>query len=225
MRDLFHAELNEVAEQLIQMSEKVHEAISQASAALLNPDLPGAESVIAADSLIDQMQAQLDERSVLLLAQQAPVATDLRVVVSALRMSTTLERMGDLSGHVAKLARMRFPNHVVPAELRDDIEGMTTVAQRMTVKVTRILETRDLTILDELMKEDDLLDDAHRAMFDRLKDLQDSMSTETIIDMTLLTRYLERFGDHAVSLARRVEFLVTGEGERTLSEWREASLS
>ena len=113
MREIFEAELKQVGDDLAEMSRLVESAISRAGTALLTADLQLAQSVIASDHAIDALERELDERCVLLLAQQQPVATDLRVVVSALRMSATLERMGDLARHVAQVARGRYPAHAI----------------------------------------------------------------------------------------------------------------
>src|SRR5690606_30030006 len=117
MRKIFVAELEGIGEDLVAMSRAVEGAISAAGRALLERDIALAEQVIAADLEIDAMERALDERCVLVIAQQAPVAGDLRSVVSALRMSASLERMGDLARHVADIARRGYPEYGVPEEL------------------------------------------------------------------------------------------------------------
>lgn len=109
MREIFDAELKQLGDDLVAMSRRVEHAITAAGEALLHQDLSLAEQVIADDLAIDALERDLDERCILLLAQQQPVATDLRVVVSALRMSATLERMGDLARHVAQVAAAGTP--------------------------------------------------------------------------------------------------------------------
>src|ERR1035437_5996697 len=117
MREIFEAELHSLGEDLTTMSRRVEGAINSAGIALLTRDLRVAESVIAEDLAIDALERDLDERCILLLAQQQPVATDLRIVVSALQMSATLERMGDLARHIAQIARGRYPSAAVPQAL------------------------------------------------------------------------------------------------------------
>lgn len=211
MRDVFTNQLSDIAEQLVVMAERVSKSMEEATQALLTPDLTQAEAVIEADQRIDRMQSQLDELSVRVLASQAPVATDLRVVVSALRISASLERMGDLAGHVAKLVRIRFPEQVVPDDLRNHVVEMTEIALRLSLKAAKVLETRELAILAEMQKEDDRLDDLHRDMFAVLDSLEGELNNARAADLTLLSRYLERYGDHALSVTKRVAFLVTGE--------------
>ena len=210
MRNVFHHELDHLADQLVEMTGLVGSAMASATTALLSADLKLAESVIASDAQVDRMRNELDERAVAVLAMQQPVATDLRIVVSTLRMSMTLERMGDLAGHVAKVARLRFPHHAVPEELEPVVREMGRIAERVAMKAGRVIQTRDLVVAAELHRDDDELDQLHRNMFGTVLEIGSRIGVETTVDLTLLSRYYERFGDHAVSLARRVEFLVTG---------------
>ena len=211
MREIFEAELKQLGVDLVTMSRQVEVAIQNAGTALLTSDVGLAESVIVADGAIDAIERDLDERCVLMIAQQAPVATDLRVVVSALRMSATLERMGDLARHVAKLARMRHPESAIPAELRATVLQMGQVAERIVAKAGSVIASRDLTIAGELETDDDVMDALHRELFTVLLDDDWEHGIETAVDVTLCGRYYERFADHAVSVARRVAYLVTGE--------------
>ena len=143
------------------------------------------------------------------LARQQPVATDLRVVVTALRMSADLERMGDLARHVAKVARLRYPQSAVPAPMRSLILEMGQVAERIVAKAGSVIAARDVDMAVSLEKDDDAMDELHRRVFTVLHG--STLPAETIVDLTLLGRYYERFADHAVSVARRVVYLVTGE--------------
>jgi phosphate transport system protein len=193
------------------MTRLVGSAIDRATIALLDADLALAESVIGADEAVDALQIELEERSLALLARQAPVATDLRVVVTGLRMSADLERMGDLARHVAKLARMRHPASAIPAELRATIVQMGQVAERIVAKTGSVIASRDLTVAGELETDDDDMDALHRELFTVLLDGEWEPGIETAVDVTLCGHYYERFADHAVSVAQRVTFLVTGE--------------
>lgn len=211
MRDLFHSELDQLAERLQEMCGLVGAAMGSATRALLAADVRLAESVIAADVQIDEAQRELDERAVAILARQAPVATDLRVVVASLRMSSSLERMGDLARHVALLARLRYPQKAVPSDLELTFAEMGATAQRIASKAGRVIATRDLALAAELAKDDDALDDLHRQVFAALSSPSWSSSAETTADVTLASRFYERYGDHAVSLAKRITYLVTGD--------------
>lgn len=211
MRDVFHHELDQLADRLVEMTGLVGTAMASSTRALLDVDLQLAESVIAADAQVDLLQRSLDDRAVELLARQQPVATDLRVVVTSLRMSASLERMGDLARHVAQLARLRFPHRAVPDDVAPVFAQMGEVCERLALKAGRVIATRDLEVAAEVERDDDELDRLHRDMFTTLTAPSWNHSAEATVDVTLASRYYERFGDHAVSVARRVMFLVTGE--------------
>jgi phosphate transport system protein len=211
MRDAFHEELDSIQATLVTMGEMVSTAMSLSSQALLNADVKLAEQVISEDEKLDSIQHDLEARAINLMARQQPVAQDLRILVTSLRMSADLERMGDLCHHIAKLARMRYPAVAVPAELVSTIENMGTTAVKIIEKSTHVVKTQDLQAAIELETDDDEMDKLHRALFVALLDDSWSYGIEAAIDMTLLGRYYERCADHAVSIARRVYFLVKGE--------------
>ena len=211
MRNAFHDELDSVGTTLLQMAGLVKIAMAEATTALLASDLTIAEKVIAADSVIDDIQHELDARTINLMARQQPVASDLRTLVTSLRMSADLERMGDLAHHVAKQARMRYPNSAVPVELVPTITSMGMVADKLIEKLTVVMEHRDTVRALEIETDDDEMDKLHRDLIEALLADDWAHGIETAIDMTLLGRYYERFADHAVSISRRVYFSVTGE--------------
>ena len=211
MRNAFHDELDGIGTTLLQMAGLVKVAMNDATSALLTVDLNNAEKVIAADDVIDEIQHELDARTINLMARQQPVASDLRTLVTSLRMSADLERMGDLAHHVAKQARMRYPNSAVPAELVPTITAMGLVADKIVDKLSSVMEHRDTVRALEIETDDDEMDKLHRELIEILLDDKWPHGIETAIDMTLLGRYYERFADHAVSISRRVYFLVTGE--------------
>jgi phosphate transport system protein len=210
MRDAFHDDLDAIGSSLAQMSELVSRAMLRATKALLEADLSLAEEVIAEDDLIDGLHHDLDARILNLMARQQPVAGDLRRLVTSIRMSADLERMGDLAHHVAKLARMRYPACAVPPELVLTIQEMGNVAERIITKTTGLINSNDTLTAMQFEKDDDEMDKLHRKLFEILLDDNWAHGIETAIDMTLLGRYYERCADHAVSVARRVYFLVTG---------------
>ncbi len=210
MRDAFHDDLDAIGLTLVEMGHRVGRSMELATTALLTADLQLAEQVISDDDYIDTMQHELDAKTLNLLARQQPVAGDLRTLVTSLRMSADIERMGDMGHHIAKVARMRYPSKAVPPELADTIQEMGNVAKRIIEKTTQVIQTRDLQAAVELEKDDDEMDILHRKLFVTLLDDAWPHGTETAIDMTLLGRYYERCADHAVSVARRVYFLVTG---------------
>jgi len=211
MRKIFDAELKQIGDDLVEMSRMVEVAVTRAGEALLNADIQVAQEVIVGDHEIDALQRELDERCVHILAQQAPVATDLRIVVAALRMSATLERMGDLARHVAEVARGRFPAKAIPAVAEPIFAAMVEAAKTVSGEVVTLLDTRDIELAAEISRDDDVLDNLHAETFATLLDPSWSGTVQEAIDITLVGRYLERFGDHATTIARRIVFLVTGD--------------
>ncbi len=209
MNDLFLKELQSISERLVDMTRLAGSAMSRATTALLDADLHLAEDVIAGDRNLDHAREELDTLAVDVLARQQPVATDLRIVVTALRMSSDLERMGDLARHVAKVARLRYPNSAVPASMRAHVLEMGQVAQLVVAKAGSVIAARDIDGAVALEQDDDAMDVLHRRLFTMLRTVE--LPVETVVDLTLLGRYYERFADHAVSVARRVVYLVTGE--------------
>lgn len=211
MRDLYHDELDSIGTTLVRMTRMTEVAMRRATAALLDGDLANAEQVISDDPEIDRLREGLEEQIFTLLARQQPVAGDLRVIVTSLHLAADVERMGDLALHVAKVARMRFPELAVPDELRDVIKQMGDVALSLVDKVALVIAGRDVALAQAIEAEDDSMDALHRKLFTLLLSPHWAYGTEAAIDMTLLGRYYERYADHAVATARRVVFIATGE--------------
>ena len=210
LRSAFQDELDGVTQSLSELSTLVSSAITQATHALLTADLSEAEAVIAADDRVDEIQHELDARIIDIIARQQPVASDLRALVTALRMSADLERMGDLAHHIAKVTRLRPPGAAVPSELLLTIEEMGKVARLISDKVGGIINSKDIDKALEVEKDDDEMDLLHRKLFTVLLNPSWPHGIETAIDMTLIGRYYERYADHAVSVSRRIHFQVTG---------------
>ncbi|MFI6824719.1 phosphate signaling complex protein PhoU [Micromonospora sp. NPDC050187] len=211
MRDEFRAELQTVSQLLVDMAGGIRAAMRQATRALLTADRKAAEIVIVRDAEIDGLYRDVEERVCELLARQAPVASDLRAVITALHVAADLERMGDLADHVAKTALRRHPSPAVPAELRPIFTDMAEIADRMAGKIASVLADPDADLAAELDRDDDAMDDLHRSLFGVLLDEAWPYGVETAIDATLLGRFYERFADHAVNAGEHVVYLVTGE--------------
>jgi phosphate transport system protein len=211
MRDSYFDQLDSIVDDLVTMTIQVQTAVRRATRALLEADVEVAERVIDGDADIDADRARIEERAFELLALQQPVASDLRMLVAALRMVGELERMGDLSVHVAKVARLRVPDLAVPEELVPTIERMAEVAQRMVGTAATVIAERDVERARALEEADDEMDRLRRSSFQLMLDDSWPHGVEPAVDMALIGRYYERIADHAVSLARRVVYLVTGE--------------
>jgi phosphate transport system protein len=211
IRSVFQDELDNVSQSLVDLTAMVSTSMTKATTAILSCDLKLAEEVIATDVKIDDYQHETDSRIIDIIARQQPVASDLRALVTALRMGSDLERMGDLAHHVAKVARLRHPNAAVPPELVAIIQAMGVTAVAITEKTGVVIATRNTQMALEVERDDDVMDDLHRKLIAVLIEPTWKHGIETAIDLTLLGRYYERYADHAVSIARRVYFLVTGE--------------
>lgn len=211
MREVFHQSLQDVQNRLVEISELVTIAIDKATRAFGTSDVALAEEVIDADAVIDEKALALDEMAIEILARQQPVARDLRIVVSALRMSASLERMGDIAEHIAQLTRMRFPERAIPKGLKSTFLKMGELDVEVARRLTELLRTQELALVEEIRNADDDLDDLHVAVFEKV--LSDSWQGEAAatVDATLASRYHERFADHAVSVAKKVAYLSTGD--------------
>jgi phosphate transport system protein len=210
IRSVFQDELDGVSQSLVDLTEMVAVSIAKATESILNCDLKLAEEVIASDDTIDDFQHALDARIIDIIARQQPVASDLRALVTALRMSADLERMGDMSHHVAKITRLRHPDAAIPAELIASFKQMGEAAEKIARKTGSVIASRDTEVALQVEKDDDEMDKLHRQLIGTLVDPNWKHGVESAIDLTLLGRYYERYADHAVSVSRRVYYLVTG---------------
>ncbi|MEU6270675.1 phosphate signaling complex protein PhoU [Saccharopolyspora shandongensis] len=210
MREVYQEQLGVLADELASMSTMVGTAMERATKALLEADLSLAEQVLDEDVQVDETRARVEEHAFGLLALQAPVAGDLRTVISAIHAAEDLERMGDLALHVAKAARRRHPNAVLPNDVQPYFAEMGRIAVKLAGRVHTVIRTQDVEAARGLEEDDDEMDDLHRHLFTVLMSPEWSHGVAAAVDVTLLGRFYERFADHAVSVARRVVFVVTG---------------
>ncbi len=211
MRDAFNESLADVRRRLLEMVNLVQVAVNDATESLLEADGEKAEQVIANDAKLDQLREELEDECYELLTLQSPVATDLRTLISAMKMAGELERMGDLAVHVAKVARMRLPERAVPTKLESILARMASIAELMVGKVGQIIEDNDVQSARELDEIDEQIDKLRRKSFRELFKSDWKHGVEAAVDVALLSRYYERIADHAVSVASRLIFLVTGD--------------
>jgi len=211
MREVFQQELAEVQDRLVEISSLVADSIDNATRAFNESDVSLAETVIENDHRIDALAAELDELAITILARQQPVARDLRIVVSALRISASLERMGDMAEHIAQLARYRFPEKVVPKSLRSTFAEMGRLDVEIARQLTVLLQTQDVAVAEHIRNEDDKVDALHLSVFDKVLGETWKGGAVDTVDATLASRYHERFADHAVSIAKKVQYLATGD--------------
>ncbi|MEP6527203.1 MAG: phosphate signaling complex protein PhoU [Nocardioidaceae bacterium] len=216
MREAYYDQLDSIIQELVAMTGNVRALLRNATSSLLNADARLAEQVISADDEVDREREVIEDRAFELLAMQQPVAGDLRMLVAGLRMVADLERMGDLSVHIAKVARLRFPARAIPDHIEATIAKMGDVAERMVGSAAEIVAERDVDAARALEEQDDEMDQLRRSLFRTLLSDEWDAGVEAAIDIALLGRYYERIADHAVSMARRVVYLVTGEHPNTL---------
>ncbi len=214
MRDVFHDQLDAIFSDLASICRNVETAVGLATRALTEGDAEIAQRVISNDREIDLARERVEDAAFNLLSLQQPVAGDLRMVVAGLRMVSELERMGDLSVHVAKIARLRVPEVAVPREVQPTINKMAMTAEDMVSRVAKIIMDRDVEAAIELGRDDEVMDQLRRQSFTELLSDDWSHGVEAAVDLALLGRYYERIADHAVSVANRVVFVVTGEYPR-----------
>jgi phosphate transport system protein len=210
MREEFRAELAEVSELLVAMADEVRGAMRRATTALLEANANVAEGVVAGDAIVNELYERVEEKVYALLARQAPVASDLRLVVTALHTAWDIERMGDLAKHVAKTALRRQPARAVPDELVEVFRDMAEVADRIAGKIRRVLAQPDATRSAELEVDDDVMDELHKGLFVVLLGAAWKHGVEAAVDGALLGRFYERFADHAVNAGHHMYYFITG---------------
>lgn len=210
MRTAYQEQLSSLTVQLGEMCGLAGVAMERATQSLLQADLALAEQVITDHDRITEISVRAEEAAFMLLALQGPVAGDLRAIVSGIQIVADIDRMGALALHVAKIARRRHPQHALPEEVNGYFAEMGRVAVELSRSAQEVLETLDPEKAALIRDEDDAMDDLHRHLFSVLMDKDWKHGVTAAVDVTLLSRFYERFADHAVEVARRVIFQVTG---------------
>ncbi len=202
--------LQELNNTLVKMSELVGTAISLATRALLEDDLALAEQVMSGDAQLNGLNADVESLCFKISTLQAPIARDLRMVIGAIRMASSLERMGDLAVHIAKQVRLRYPNPSIPRGLIEIFAEMGQAANKIVEEIGQVIATGDPVLANRIAQHDDVLDRLHRELFTAVLAPTWAHGVEAAIDVTLLSRYFERFGDHAVTVAKRITHIAVG---------------
>jgi phosphate transport system protein len=215
MREVFQTELKEVQTRLIEIAKDSTRVMELASAAFLTSDVTLADQALASADAINEKALSLDESVIRILARQSPVSRDLRILVSALRISASLERMGALAGHIAQIARFRYPGSAVPSALADTFKEMGELDIRLGNKVVKLLENTDLDLAKEIQAADGRVDELHRKVFDVVLGDDWKENAMFTVDVTLASRYHERFADHVVDISAKVSYLTTGTWNET----------
>ncbi|WP_148572879.1 phosphate signaling complex protein PhoU [Nocardioides caldifontis] len=211
MRSAYFDQLDLIVDELVSMTKQVQQSVVRATHSLLTADPHVADQVVRGDAAIDALRERVEDQVFELMALQQPVAGDLRMLIAAVRMVADLERMGDLSVHVAKVAQLRNPEIAVPEPMRPTIERMAHVAVHMVGAAGDVIAQRDVEAAERLEADDEEMDELRRRSFRMMLGDDWAFGVEPAIDVALLGRYYERIADHAVSLGRRVVYLVTGQ--------------
>jgi len=211
MRDRYHNDLDKVVDRLLELFGNVERAIAQATRALLEADHELAGQVVASDHAVDALCREIEAIAIDLQMRQQPVAYDLRLLLTTQRILADLERSGDLAKNIAKQARRRHPDQVVPEQMRDTVAAMGKAAETLLNKARLVFENEDAELARRLDVEDDYVDALHRDLLAQVIASSRTESVETAVDLTLIGRFYERFADHAVAIARQVVYLSTGE--------------
>lgn len=211
MREVFKHELTEVQTRLVELAASAEAVMSRASRAFLNSDVTLADEALALATANEERALDLDELVLKVLATQSPVARDLRILVSALRMSASIERMGSLASHIAAIARYRYPGSAVPESLRQTFEDMARIDLELVGKAIKLLGNTDLDLAREIQAQDEAVDRLHRKVFDTVLAPDWKENAMFTVDVTLASRYFERFADHVVDISAKVSFLQTGD--------------
>jgi phosphate transport system protein len=210
MREVFQSQLKEVQDRLVEIAADATRIMEQASKAFITSDVTLADQALASADAIQEKALSLDESVIKILARQSPVSRDLRILVSALRISASLERMGALSGHIAQIARFRYPGSAIPASLLATFEEMGKLDIELGKKVVKLLQNTSVDLAKQIQAEDARVDELHRHVFDVV--LADDWKENAMftVDVTLASRYHERFADHVVDISAKVSYLTTG---------------
>ena len=211
MRTVFHEQLDSLTETLSQMCGMAGVAMERATQALLQANLTIAETVIGDHERLARMQTGAEEAAFVLLALQAPVATDLRTIVGSMQNVADAERMGGLALHVAKIARRRHPASTLPEEVNGYFAEMGRIAVDLGNSAKEVVLSRDPEQAAQISRDDVEMDQLHQQLFALLKDKEWAHGVAAAVDVALLGRFYERFADHAVEIGRRVVFQATGE--------------
>jgi phosphate transport system protein len=211
MRNVFQQELSEVQARLVTLANEATKIMEKAAKAFLSSDVSLADEALALTDANEARALDLDELVIKVLATQSPVARDLRILVSALRMSASLERMGSLASHIAAIARYRYPGSAIPDSLRATFEEMARIDIELAGKAANLLENTDLDLAREIQARDEAVDILHRRVFEVVLAPDWKENAMFTVDVTLASRYFERFADHVVDISAKVSFLQTGD--------------
>lgn len=210
MRLRYNTELDQINQKILTMATLVRDHLSLASTALMTADDSKAKTVITDDAQVDALENEVLNHCVLLLARQNPVATDLRDVVTTIRLSSELERMGDICRHIGEATDRAYPGSAIPTQAVPIITRMQKRAQEVAQQMFEMFRDRSTDIARTIIEGDDVMDGYHQQSYELINSPQWEGSTQDVVNLVLLARYFERFGDHCVSLAKHLIYIISG---------------
>lgn len=211
MRVAFHKELESLDQEIVRMGALVEQSTQMATIALVEDDYELAQKVRDGDEAIDDVFLDIEKRALTLLAQQAPVAGDLRLIVAILRVVNDLERSGDLAYNIAKLSQGEDFRQPELKEVRMLISRLGEAASQLMGRAIDAWAAKDERLAADMARQDDQIDELHAQLIEKLVELKDQESLGPALRLALVGRYFERIGDHAVNLADRVRYYITGD--------------
>lgn len=211
MRTVFRSKLDEFARDLSRFCELDRRIFDAATTALLSADEVAANEAIDALTEVEELRESCEAVAFEMLLLEAPVAGDLRQVVSGIYIVEHFTRMATLAGHVARRARLRHPDPVVPEALVPTVREMAERGADLAAKLQQVLAEEDVDLALSLHHDDDAVDDLHASLMRQLSAKDWPHGSVAAVDLALLSRYYERFADHTVSVANRIVYLVTGQ--------------
>jgi phosphate transport system protein len=213
MRDSFHKELESLDREIVRMGALVEKSTQLVTTALIECDHELARKVYEGDDEIDAIFLDIEKRSLVLLAQQAPVAGDLRLIIAILSVLTDLERSGDLCHNIAKLAQLEDFSQPQLKTTRGLLSDLGQAAAKLMGAAIDAWAAKDEKLAADITLQDDVLDDIHARLVEELMHMRGDDALAPAIRVAMISRYLERIGDHAVNLAERIRFYLTGDEE------------
>ncbi len=213
MRDAFHRELDAIDQDVVRLGAMVERSTQDATTALIECDKVLAQKVMDGDEAIDRMFLEIEKRSLSLMAMQAPVAGDLRLIVAVLRVNNDLERAGDLSYNIAKLVHLQDFCEPGPKAVKSLVSDLGQAAVRLMSAAIDVWASKDEEAAAGLQQQDDVVDDLHGRLIAQLLQLRDEDAIPSAIRLAMIGRYLERIADHAVNIGELVSYYITGDEE------------
>ncbi|MDR3152312.1 MAG: phosphate signaling complex protein PhoU [Bifidobacteriaceae bacterium] len=211
MRQIFENELNEIRSNISELMKMVNVAINQASDSLLEADASKAQKVIENDKKINQLGTSISEACIQSLALQQPVASDLRLLVGILHICDSLERMADFAVHISEYTLSTYPEKVFTEDFNNDIVKLSQNSNKISQQILQLYRDKDISLLDKIIETDNLTNKIYAKINKQARDTEFKGTYKNAVDLVLIVRFYERFGDHAIAVGRQYIYIITGQ--------------